>query len=245
MIALVIVAILASISWVLRNSIIQRISDPILSDYGMAVTAVSLDALAIENATISYLELEHENGTTIAIDNLTLPIGTSSTRINPFAADRVTITFPSETDARPLALARLIDQLISLPVALPNTEVIVAELNVVPYPIVRDLRWTSTEEQQKLTASLGIVALTAQIVVKDEVSFEGKLSLNQTSIRTPEQSITTNMRRSDNGLKISATSVLDLPRTGMIATSIAALFDSTLAGVEFAGPSLSTPGWRQ
>ncbi len=235
MIALVIVAILASISWVLRNSIIQRISDPILSDYGMAVTGVSLDALATENATISYLELEHENGTTIAIDNLTLPIGSSSTGVTPYSAGRVTITVPSETDAEPLALARLIDQLLALPLALPSTEVIVTELNVPPYPTVRDLRWTSTEEQQELTASLGIVALTAQIVVKDEVSFEGKLSLNQTSIKTPEQSITANMRQSDNGMKISATSVLDLPITGMIATSIAALFGSTLAGVEFAG----------
>ncbi len=235
MIALVIVAILASISWVLRNSIIQRISGPILSDYGMAVTDVSLDALATENATISYLELEHENGMTIAIDNLTLPIGTSSTRINPFAADKVTITVPSETDAEPLALARLIDQLLSLPVALPNTEVIVTELNVVPYPVVRDLRWTSTEEQQELTASLGAVALTAQIVVKDEVSFEGKFSLKQTSMKTPEQSITTDIRRSDSGINISGASVLDLPITGMIARSIAASFGSSLAGVEFAG----------
>ena len=73
-IALGIVAILASMSWVLRNSIIQRMSGPILSDYGMAITDVSLDALATENATISYLELEHENGTTIAIENLILPI---------------------------------------------------------------------------------------------------------------------------------------------------------------------------
>jgi len=234
-IALVIVAILASISWVLRNSIIQRISGPILSDYGMAVTDVSLDALATENATISYLELEHENGMTIAIDNLTLPIGTSSTRINPFAADKVTITVPSETDAEPLALARLIDQLLSLPVALPNTEVIVTELNVAPYPIVRDLRWTSTEEQQELTASLGAVALTAQIVVKDEVSFEGKFSLKQTSMKTPEQSITTDIRRSASGMNISGASVLDLPITGMIARSIAASFGSSLAGVEFAG----------
>ena len=160
-IALGIVAILASMSWVLRNSIIQRMSGPILSDYGMAITDVSLDALATENATISYLELEHENGTTIAIDNLILPIGTSSTSINPYAADKVTITLPSETDAEPLALAQLIDQLLSWPIALPNAEVIVTELNVAPYPIVRDLRWTSTEEQQEITASLGAVALTA------------------------------------------------------------------------------------
>ena len=234
-IALGIVAILASMSWVLRNSIIQRMSGPILSDYGIAITDVSLDALATENATISYLELEHENGTTIAIDNLILPIGTSSTSINPYAADKITISLPSETDAEPLALARMIDQLLSLPIALPNAEVIVTELDVARYPIVRNLRWTSTEEQQELTASLGAVTLSAQIVVKDEVSFEGKFSLKQTSMKTPELSITTDIRRSDSGIYISAASTLDLPITAVIATSIAASFGSTATVVEFAG----------
>ena len=56
-IALMLVAVLATISWVLRNSIIERISGPALEKYGVAVTDVSLDALAAETATISYLEL--------------------------------------------------------------------------------------------------------------------------------------------------------------------------------------------
>ncbi len=235
MIALVIVAILASISWVLRNAIIQRISGPILSDYGMAVTDVSLDALATGNATISYLELEHENGTVIAIDGLTLPLGTSITGIKTFAAEYVTIDVPSESDTEPLALAPLIDRLLSLPGALPNTEITVTELSMAPYPILRDFRWTSTEEQQELTVSLGAVALTARIVVKNDAGFEGKFSLQQTAVTTPEQSITTDIRQSDSGINLSGTSVLDLRTTGMIARSIAASFGSNLGGVEFKG----------
>ena len=98
-IALLIVATLASIGWVLRNSIIQRISGSILADYDMAVTDVSLDALATDNATISHLELEHVSGMIFVIEDLTLPIGTSTNGIKTFAAENVTVNMPPEPDA--------------------------------------------------------------------------------------------------------------------------------------------------
>jgi hypothetical protein len=104
-IALAVVAILASIAWYLRNTIIHRLSGPILQEYGVTVTDVSLDALATSNAAIGYLELEHENGTTIAIDELTLPIGRSQTGIKTFTAEKVTIDVSSASDTEPLALA--------------------------------------------------------------------------------------------------------------------------------------------
>ncbi len=233
-IALLIVAILASIGWVLRNSIIQRFSNSILVDYGMAVTDVSLDALATENATIGYLELEHENGMSIAIEDLTLPIGASESGIRTFAAENVTIGVPSERDAEPPALAELIDRLLSMPDTLPNMEVLVAELNVAAYPTMRDLRWTSTETQQELSANLDAVYLTAQIVAKDAQAFEAKFSLKQTSLKAPEQSITANIHHTDSGISISSAFMLDLPVSAMIATSIAASLGSKLAGVEFA-----------
>ncbi len=233
-IALVVVAILASIGWVLRNSIIQRISGPILSEYGIAVTDVSLDALATENATISYLELEHENGASVAIENLTLPIGRSTSGTTTFAAENVTIDLPSERDAEPLALVELIDQLLSLPDARPNTEVFVAELNIAAYPTMRDLRWTSMAAQQELTANLDAVYIAMQIVAKDDGASEARFSLKQTSVKAPEQSITINIRRSDGGFSVSGVSMLDLPTTGMIATSIAASLGFAIAGVEFA-----------
>ena len=76
-VALGIVAILLVTVWFLRNSIIQRISNPLLEQYDVKVTDVSLDALATSNASIGYLEVEHVNGTVIEISDLKLSIGTS------------------------------------------------------------------------------------------------------------------------------------------------------------------------
>ena len=76
-IVLTIVAILATVSWVLRNSIVQRISSPILADYDIELVDVSLDALATDTASIGYLELVHAKGTTIVIEDLMLK-GSSS-----------------------------------------------------------------------------------------------------------------------------------------------------------------------
>jgi hypothetical protein len=234
LVALLVAGVLASIAWMLRNAIIERISGPLLSAYNMAVTDVSLDALATGTATISYLELEHENGTVIAIDDLTLPIGTSTSGVKSFAAGKVMIIVPIESDADPLDLAQLIEQIFSLQAALLDTEVVVTELNVAPYPVIRDLRWTSTVERQELTANLGVVSLKTQIVGKDDDGIEAVFSLHQTSLKAPEQSITTHVRRSAEGISISGASALDLPVIGSIATSIAASFGTSLAGIEFA-----------
>ena len=234
-IALLIAAVLASIGWVLRNSIIQRISGSILADYDMAVTDVSLDALATDNATISYLELEHENGMSIVIEDLTLPIGTSTDGIKTFAAESVTIDMPSDRDAEPPALAELIDRVLSMPDALSNTEVLVAELNVAAYPTIRNLRWSSTEGQQELAANLDAVYMAMQIVTdEDAEGVEVRFSVRLTSLKAPEQTLTAKLRRSDDGFRVSGASVLDLPAMGMIATSIAESLGFELAGVEFA-----------
>jgi hypothetical protein len=116
------VAVLLALGWFLRNTIIQRISNPILGQYDVTVTDVSLDALATSDASISYLELEHVNGTTIAIDDLTLPIGTSASGFKSFTAEKVTIELPAGEDAEPPGLARILNQLLALPLQLPNTE---------------------------------------------------------------------------------------------------------------------------
>lgn len=233
-IALLVVVILASISWVLRDAIIQRMSGPILSKYGIKVTDVSLDALATKNAAISYLELEYENGTTIALHNLTLPIASSKRGVKTYAAENVTIDTPIDSNAEPPALAQLITQVLSVPETLPNSEIIIATLNVAAYPTVRDLRWSSTADRQELTAQLDAVYLAFEINAKDEDGFEARFSLKQTSLKAPEQSITTEIRRSDEGMSLSGASALDLPITGAIVSSIAASLGMKLAGVEFA-----------
>ena len=86
-----IVAVLAATAWFLRDHLIERISNPLLEEYGITVTDVSLDALATDDASISYLELMHENGTTIVIEDLTLPIRARSGP-RTYAASRVSLT---------------------------------------------------------------------------------------------------------------------------------------------------------
>ena len=72
--------ILASVVWFMRNTLIQRLSNPQLQEYGIALTDVSLDAMTASDAAIGYLELVHEKGTTITIEGLTLPISAASER---------------------------------------------------------------------------------------------------------------------------------------------------------------------
>jgi Dicarboxylate transport len=170
----------------------------------------------------------------IAIDGLSLPIGTSKGGTRSFAAESVTIDIPTESDAETLAVAQLIDRLLSLPITLADTELIVAEMNIATYPTVRDIRWSSTGIQQQLTANLDAVHLAVQVITTDEDSFKTTFSLQHSSFKAPGQSITTNIRRTEAGVSISGASILELPITAMIATSIATSLGSTLAGIEFA-----------
>ena len=233
LIFLAVVAVLATTGWFLRNTIIERISGRALAKYGIAVTDVSLDALATDTASISYLELEHDNGTVIGIDDLTLPIGSSTSGTRTYAANNVTISVPGDSDAESFDLAKLLDQLLSMPNTFAGTEVLVAELNIAPYPAMRDLRWASTEERQELSADLDAVHFGVQIT-NDEDKFKASISLQHNSINAPEQSLTLDIRRWDNGIDISGASILELPITATIATSLAESLGSTLAGVEFA-----------
>jgi len=231
-IALAIIAILASIAWYLRNTIIHRISGPLLQEYGVTVTDVSLDALATSNATISYLELEHENGTTIAIDELTLSLGKSRTGTKTFTAEKITIDVSSARDSEPLALAQLIDQMLLLPDSLPNTMINVTQLGIAPYPTMREIRWVLTESMQTLSASVDSVNLSAEIIRTDQASHEGVVSVTDTFANVAQQSITVDIRQTDTGISLSGAPVLDLPAWASIATSIAASFGITPAGVE-------------
>jgi hypothetical protein len=115
------VAVLLALGWFLRNTIIQRISNPMLEQYDVTVTDVSLDALATSDASIGYLEFEHANGTVIAIDNLTLPIGTSLNGFKTYSAEKVSIDLPANEDTEPPDLASILKQLLALPSQLPPT----------------------------------------------------------------------------------------------------------------------------
>ena len=210
-IALGIVATLLVIGWLLRDTIIQRISNPLLEQYGLSVTDVSLDALATSNASIAYLEFEHVNGTTIAIDDLTLPIGASASGFKTYTAEKIRIELTSGSDDEPPDLARLFDQLLALPLQLPQTEIIVAELRLSPYPVIRDLRWQLTENNQRLAALVDSISLTAAIARTTDTGHLLDLSFSDATATTEEQTITVAIQQTDTGISLNGSSTLDLP----------------------------------
>ncbi len=157
------ILILAITAWFLRNTLIQKISNPLLGEYGISVNSVSLDALATDNASIGYLELMHEKGTTISIDDLQLPIGESTDSTKRFAAKKVSIITSTRTEGEPFEIAKLIEQITSLHSNLGNTELLIAELDVSSYPSISNLAWSISADMQTLKLSVASIPMSISI----------------------------------------------------------------------------------
>lgn len=197
--------------WFMRNTLVQRMSNPLLQEYGIAVTNVSIDALTTSGATIGYLELVHENGTTISFEGLTLPISITSTGLNDHSAERITIISATRTEGEPFELARLIDQLLSLPGLLGQTRLFVTELSVPPYPEIHDLRVVLQDSELKIRATIGSVVVSAAITQTDTSSPVIVFSLPDGSPDTPGQSISAEIQRSAESISLRGLASLDLP----------------------------------
>ena len=189
-------ATLVVVVWFMRNTLIQRMATPLLQDYGFAVTDVSLDALTTNDATIGYLELVHENGTTISIEGLTLPVSITPTGLNDYSAERITIISATRTEGEPFELALLIDQLLSLPSLLGHTRLSVAELSVPPYPEIHDLHVLLQDSELEMRATIGSVAMSAAITQTDASNPGIVFSLLDGSPDTLGRSISAEMQRS-------------------------------------------------
>lgn len=214
-----VVATLLVTGWFLRNSIIQRISNPILAQYGVKVTDVSLDALATSNAIISYLEVEHVNGTVIGISDLELPIGTSPDNIRTYTAAKISIALPPEDGEQP-DLARMMKGIIELPLRLPRYEVIVDELSTPPYPTMRELHWQSSDNNQQLTAVVDSTRLTTKIRQIDGINHSLDVSMANIASRMAEQSISVAIKLVDDRVSLKGAATLDLPVWMPLSTSL-------------------------
>jgi len=197
--------------WFLRNSLIERMSSSQLAEYGLTLTDVSLDAMSSSNATISYLELVHENGTTIAISNLSLPISGSSARVKSYSAEQVTIITATRDEEAALELALLIDQFLSLPDILGDIDVSVGELAVPPYPAIRDLNATLRKNEQRLGVVVDGIAMLATITPSDDGSHALVFSLPQESPGAQTHAIDGRLLHSVQGISLGGQSKLDLP----------------------------------
>lgn len=198
-------------AWFLRNSLIERMSNPQLAAYGLTLTHVSLDAMSSSDATISYLELMHENGTTIAISNLSLPIGGSAAGLKSYSADKITIITATRDENAAVELARLVDKFLSLPDILGDVEVSVGELVAPPYPAIRDLNATLLKNEQRLGIVVDDVAMFATITAADDGSHTIGFSLPQKSTDDQTHTIHGRMLHTAEGISLEGQSILDLP----------------------------------
>jgi hypothetical protein len=211
-IALSVVAVLATIGWLLRNTLIERFTNPLLAEYGLVVTDVSFDAFgffdsdaSVVDATIGYLELEHTNGTVIAINDLTLPIRATDKEIKRYSAGKVSIAAGSSDAGEPLELASLIAQYLSLPDLLTGTEVYVNEFMLAPYPAVHDVAWQFTASGQALRFITQSHPLLLTSANTGPASYSVSLSL------PPFETLRVNLRQNDHGISIASNPLVDLP----------------------------------
>ncbi len=205
------IAVLVATSWVLRDTLVRRISNPLLQEYDIAVTDVSLDALATSDATIGHLELEHAKGTTIAIEDLTLPIGADPSGSKSYRAGKVSIITSTRTDTEPFELARLVDQVLSLPGAIGATEVVIAELNLPPYAAVHDIRWRFNNERQDLSARIAGIAMSATLTKPDSGDVVLEFSLPDFDTTANAHTVSAHMTHDANGIRIVGAASLQLP----------------------------------
>ncbi len=172
-----IVAVIAATAWFLRNDLIQRLSNPLLANYGLTIADVSLDALATGDASISYLELVHEKGTSIVIENLTLPYAAASKKAKTYRAEKVSVFTATRTDGATFELAELIRQVLSLPDNLANSAFVVDEFSLPPYPTFRDVRWEIADNSQRLDGSVDSIELSATLARGETGSHDVTLSV--------------------------------------------------------------------
>jgi len=210
------VALLATIAWFLRDNLIRRISNPLLQEYGITVTDVSLDALATDDASISYLKLVHDKGTTITIEDLTLPFGTTSGS-KTYTAGKVSVVTVTRTDGELFELAELIGQFLSLPDKLDDSVLLVTDFSLSSYPTFHDVRWDILDGEQRLRGTVDSVAMSANITRKDAVKHTVLFSVMPGLNSEDGHFVTADMLQGDQGISLAGTSPIELPLWGPIA----------------------------
>ncbi|MEM7502881.1 MAG: hypothetical protein AAF417_12590, partial [Pseudomonadota bacterium] len=235
LIVLAIAAALATAGWLLRNSLIERISSPLLADYDVALVDVSLDALATSAASIGYLELVHAKGTRIVIEDLELPISASDNGTKTYVAHKVSIVTSTRDDGAPFDLARLMNQFLSLLDNFAGNEVHIAEFNLAPYPSIRDLRWTLSDTEQRLDGTVESIQISTLTRRADTTNYDVRLSISNE--QHPDNEIDTisgKLQLTDDAISIVGDSNLELPRW-QAAAKLAAVLPATIELVSGTG----------
>ncbi|MEJ2256395.1 MAG: hypothetical protein P8X98_05215, partial [Woeseiaceae bacterium] len=164
-----------AITWLARDRIIQRLTGPLLEGYGWVITDVSLDALATRDASLGYIELAHQGGMVVAIEDLVLAVRQSSAGRRGYRAQRVTVTLPEQNDDGGTDVAAAIRQVLGLPDVLADVDVSVGEFRVRGYPPVDDFTWSTFPQRQVLGAEVGDSRLGIELLDVGVSEYEARL----------------------------------------------------------------------
>jgi len=215
-VGLVIVVIAGVTATLLRDRIIQRLSGPFLLDYGLTLADVSLDALSTKDASIRYLELKHESGTVFQLSDLRVPLRMAPDSVKSFSVGRIRVIVP-DGDARQKApLADIARQIMTLPESLPNTELFVSTLDVASYPLIENLEWRSTAQDQTLSVNVESLDVHSNILRKDADTHKATLTVG-------DRFLSVNIVQQDSAVLLNGAATLELPATFELLRSILGL----------------------
>jgi len=190
-------------SWYLRNSLIQSLSGPILDEYGLVISDVSLDALATRDATISYLELVHESGTVIEFRDLSLPFLADEAGIRSYRAGRVTILTSTRDEDVPFEMAAWIERALALPVTLAGSDIVIDRFDMPPYRPLTDIHWVLANDTQALSATVEEISLS----IADAKTGDGG---HDVFLSTEDATMGATLGTTESGITISGTQSVKL-----------------------------------
>jgi len=212
------VAILMVAGWLLRNSIVRQVSNPLLAEYDIELVDISLDALATSAASIGYLKLVHAKGTTIVIEDLTLPITTADDAVKTYSARRVSVVTTTRNDEAPFELALLINQFLSLSDNLAGNAINVAEFDLPPYPGVSNLMWAISDTEQHLSWTIGSIDMAVATNRTSATAYDVRFSLpDQPGSDIAASAINGELLQGKQGVLILGHSTFELPDWQAIA----------------------------
>lgn len=169
-IGLLLACIAGVAAYLMRDRLIQRLSGPLLLEYGIQMTDVSLDAISLSDATIRYVELVHEGGTIFKIRGLHLPYRSEPGTTRFYSAESVAIVLAESGDSEPSAPAEILGTLLSLPENLAHTGLRVSRLEAAPYPVIENLEWSAGLAEQSLSVNLAGTDVHAAVHGRNQAS---------------------------------------------------------------------------
>lgn len=152
-ILVLILAIVAAVVHLYRESVVREIANAALAGLGLTATDLAVDTIGTRDIRFSELTLEQDDGTVYELSGLTFPLSFPSARRERIAIGELVVT-PAEREAAPLPLAPLLRTLLRLPDDVPNAEVTIERVATAGFPPARDVAWRTDGPRQSLAFSV-------------------------------------------------------------------------------------------